>query len=79
MKRRSRLFVLRRTNDVSGVSGLGDVAEGVTFSDGTTVLRWLRAGGSTAVYDSLEHMEAIHGHDGGTAVVWDAVQDEQPS
>ena len=67
----ARLFVLRRTNDVSGVSGLGDVAEGVVFSDGVTVLRWNRAGGSTAVYDSLERMEAIHGHDGGTQVVWD--------
>lgn len=65
-----RLFVLRRDDDVSGVSGLGGVAEGVEFSDGTVVLRWLRAGGSTAVYDSLARMVAIHGHDGRTRVVW---------
>ena len=65
-----RTFVLRRTEDASGVSGTGDVAEGIEFSDGTTVLRWLRAGGSTAVYDSLTRMEAIHGHDGRTTVVW---------
>jgi hypothetical protein len=71
-----RQFVLRRTTDVSGVSGTGDVAEGVVFSDGTTVLRWLRAGGSTAVYDSLETMEAIHGHDGGTSVVFTAAAED---
>lgn len=65
-----RTFRLVRTEDVSGVSGTGAVAEGVTFTDGTTVLRWLRAGGSTAVYDSHERMAAIHGHDGRTTVEW---------
>lgn len=67
-----RTFRLVRTEDVSGVSGVGAVAEGVTFTDGTTVLRWLRAGGSTAVYDSHERMAAIHGHDGRTTVQWAA-------
>lgn len=65
-----RRFLLRRETDVSGVSGTGDVAEGIVFSDGVCVLRWLRAGGSTAVYDTLAHLEAIHGHQGGTRVVW---------
>lgn len=63
-------FTLKRSADVSGVSGTGTVAEGVVFSDGTTILRWLRAGGSTAVYDSLEAMDAIHSHDGKTKVVY---------
>lgn len=38
------VYLLVRDTDVSGVSGLGAVAECVVFSDGTTVLRWLRAG-----------------------------------
>jgi hypothetical protein len=65
-----RRFNLIRHEDVSGVSGTGVVCEGVVFSDGRTVLRWLRAGGSTAVYDSVEQMEAIHGHDGRTSLEW---------
>ena len=39
-----RTFELHRDTDVSGVSGTGVVAEGVEFADGTTVVRWLRAG-----------------------------------
>lgn len=65
-----RRFELVREEDVSGVSGTGVVAEGVAFSDGVTVLRWLRAGGSTAIYNSAEHMEQIHGHDGRTVILW---------
>lgn len=63
-----KVFHLARLKDVSGVSGLGIVAEGVTFSDGVSVLRWLTAGGSTAVYDSIESVKRIHGHQGGTRV-----------
>lgn len=63
-----KAFQLVRTDDVSGVSGLGVVAEGVVFTDGIAVLRWLTAGGSTAVYDSIESLERIHGHNGATKV-----------
>ena len=65
-----KLFNLVRTEDVSQVSGLGIVAEGVVFSDGVAVLRWLTAGGSTGIYDSIEHLEKIHGHEGRTKVVY---------
>ena len=63
-------FWLNRKEDVSTVSGIGIVAEGIIFSDGTSVLRWLTAGGSTAVYDSIESVEKIHGHDGRTKIVY---------
>lgn len=66
----ARRFVLRRVEDASGVSGVGDVAEGVQFSDGTAVLRWRTARSSTATYDSIEDVEAIHGHGGRTLIVW---------
>lgn len=61
-----RTFVLVRDTDVSGVSGTGVVAEGVVFSDGRVALRWTSAYRSTAVYDSLEDAQAVHGHNGST-------------
>jgi hypothetical protein len=34
-------FHLERTEDASGVSGIGKIAEGIVFEDGTVGLRWL--------------------------------------
>jgi hypothetical protein len=65
-----RTFRLVRSEDVSGVSGTGAVAWGAVFPDGVAVLRWKTAGGSTAVYDSVEDVERIHGHDGKTRLEW---------
>ena len=65
-----RRFMLDRTADVSGVSGTGLVAEGVTFVDGTTVIHWLGALTSTAVYTSMDTLIEIHGHEGATQVRW---------
>lgn len=61
-----RGFVLDRDEDISGVSGTGIIAEGVVFSDGTAVLRWTCEHTSTAIYDSVEELMAIHGHGGTT-------------
>jgi len=66
-----RLFWLDRTGDVSGVSGVGFVAEGVQFSNGKCVISWRTLYTSIAVYDNIETLEAIHGHDGKTKVVWE--------
>lgn len=57
-----------RETDESGVSGTGKVAEGVRFSDGSIVLRWLTAVRSTVHYDSLADAKKIHGHDGKTRI-----------
>lgn len=66
-----RNFVLERTEDVSGVSGVGTVAEGVEFSDGRVALRWIVGEHrSTVTWDSIESVETIHGHNGATAVRW---------
>ena len=67
-----RLFRLHRIEDETGVSGTGDVAEGVQFSDGTCAMRWLTATSSTAIYASIEDLEKIHGHGGRTRVRWAA-------
>jgi hypothetical protein len=62
-------FWLERVEDESGVSGVGLVAEGVVFSNGWCALTWLTKHMSVSLYQSIEEVEAIHGHDGKTKVV----------
>jgi hypothetical protein len=66
-----RRFVLLRRYDVNGVSGTGIVAQGMKFSDGSVVIKWLRKPGAVAIYPSLEEMVAVHGHDGWAKVMWE--------
>lgn len=65
-----RRFVLDRKEDETGISGIGIVAEGVQFTSGRCSLTWLTPYSSVAVYDSIEDVEAIHGHNGKTIIVW---------
>lgn len=66
-----RVFNLHRTEDESGVSGTGVVTEGVEFSDGTCVMRWLTSTKSTAFYNNIHELVQIHGHEGRTVAVFD--------
>lgn len=63
-------FVLQRNEDPSGVSGVGEVAVGIEFDDGSVALRWPGEHPSTAVWEDIRHMEAIHGHAGKTVVTY---------
>lgn len=76
-----RRFEVHRQQDMTGVSGVGVVADGVQFPDGTTVVRWrelaeddphyvrgVRA--TTVVFPGVEAVAALHGHDGATRLVW---------
>lgn len=65
-------FHLQRDEDVSGVSGTGVIAEGVLFSDGTAVLRWLGGFPTSVVWHDhgMESIVAVHGHQGRSYVVW---------
>lgn len=63
-------FRLMRRVDLSGSSGTGHVADGVQFTDGVCVMRWLTADRSTCVYDSIEALIRIHGHSGASEVEW---------
>ena len=65
-----RRFVLVRTEDATGVSGTGTVAEGVEFSDGWCALHWRSQYTSVAFYPNITTLEKIHGHEGLTKVVW---------
>ena len=61
-----RRFVLIRVEDLTGVSGTGVVAEGAVFTDGLSVIHWLREPFAIGVYQTLEDVIAVHGHDGRT-------------
>jgi hypothetical protein len=65
-----RRFDLFRETDASNVSGVGYVAEGVEFTDGTVAIRWKSATPSTVVWASMADAIAIHGHNGWTTVRW---------
>ncbi|MGH1563021.1 hypothetical protein [Mumia sp. DW29H23] len=65
-----RRFTLERTRDVSGVSGIGTVAEGVMFSDGSAVIRWRGPKSSTVVWPSIQDAMDVHGHGGATTIAW---------
>jgi hypothetical protein len=70
-----RGYVIRKV-DVTGISGLGHIAEICVFSDNFTVIRWL--GGPPQnqpkheVYDNKgpDPFIQISGHNGNTEIVW---------
>lgn len=64
-----RRFFLVRSEDVSGVSGVGIVAHGCDFGS-KAILYWLGEHATLGVYDSIEALLAIHGHEGRTWVEW---------
>lgn len=74
-----RVFHLERVEDVSGVSGTGRIAEGIEFSDGTCVIRWLSHTPCTNIYNNLKQLDLIHGHDGATKVVidWEDMEEKE--
>jgi hypothetical protein len=70
-------FHLVRSEDVSGVSGLGVVAEGVVWADGSCTLHWETSCASINIYRSLSDLEKIHGHSGSTIIVFDDPIDDK--
>lgn len=69
-----RRFYLQRNQDISGVSGTGNIAEGCAFDTGWCALVWLSDKAAMSYYPSIETIIQIHGHEGATQVVW--VDDE---
>ena len=61
-----RRLVLIRVEDLTGVSGTGEVAEGTVFSSGLAVIRWLREPYAMGVYQTLDDVISVHGHEGRT-------------
>lgn len=65
-----RTFVLVRDEDVSGTSGLGIVAEGVEWSNGTVSIHWMSQYETHSTYANMKVLEQVHGHGGRTRVEW---------
>jgi hypothetical protein len=65
-----RRFYLKRTVDVSGVSGAGRVAFGIEMPSGKAVIEWLTATSSEGIYNSVDECIKIHGHEGSTEIEW---------
>lgn len=59
-----------RNYDLSGVSGVGYIAEGVAFAGGQVVLSWLKPPYSLGIYASVDALLAVHGHEGMTTLQW---------
>lgn len=57
-----RRFVLERREDETGVSGTGQVLEGVVLKSGRVVTEWRPPLRSIGVYDDFEQFERIHVH-----------------
>ena len=64
-----KIFYLKRSEDESGISGTGRVAQGFIFDNGKVAVTWLSEHPSVTVYDSIGEVTAIHGHGGKTEVV----------
>lgn len=75
MSENPRVFHLQRDVDVTGMSGTGQVADGVVWPDGSVTVRWRGERPSTVCWASLEDAESVHGHGGKTRVVFDAMSD----
>jgi hypothetical protein len=69
-----RRFYLQRNKDISGVSGLGHVAEGCQFDNGWCALVWLTSDNENdevhSYYRSIDRVLKVHGHGGATQVEW---------
>jgi len=69
-----KAFKLARETDISGVSGTGDVAEGVLFLSGKVAISFFPVKpsftASVVIYNSMDEVEKIHGHGGATKIVW---------
>lgn len=63
-----KTFWLKRHVDISGVSGTGYVAQGCIFDTGKCALVWLTDKSSVAIYDSIDDLHEIHGHEGATEI-----------
>lgn len=63
-------FYLKRNVDISGISGVGIVAAGCQFEDGTVIIKWLTTTSSISIFHSLVEMEHVHGHNNSTVVIF---------
>jgi len=66
----TRRFYFQRCSDISGVSGIGRVLNGVQLPSGKIVVEWRPPTNSICHYNSIHDFEAIHCHKGKGKVIW---------
>ena len=70
-----KTFTFYRTEDISGVSGTGEVAEGVLFASGKVAISFYPCKptfvSNVIVFSSMDDVIKVHGHDGKTQIKWD--------
>lgn len=65
-----KIFFLERSQDVSGISGVGIIAEGCLFDSGEAVVHWFGAHASINIYKSIDDILFVHGHNGSTKLIF---------
>lgn len=58
-----------REKDESGISGTGHVGWVIDWPASFTTIGWVTDPGSVATYQSMDVVEAIHGHGGNTKFI----------
>lgn len=66
----SRRFKLIRTEDPTGISGTGTVAEGCEFDNGCVAMTWLTPHWTGTWFMSVHEVKRLHSHGGKTKLVW---------
>lgn len=70
---KAKLFYLQRDKDISGVSGVGNVADGVEFANGMCALSFHSEYPHCNVYANMRALLEVHGHEGATKIVFVAL------
>ncbi len=65
-----KLFQLHRKEDKSGISGTGLIANGVIYPNGKVSMCWTGELSSIVIYDNIDIVEKIHGHNGCTEICY---------
>lgn len=65
-----RTFHLVRDEDGTGISGVGVIAEGVEFTDGSCVLHWLTDYNTFGYYHGMADLLAVYGHSEKTRIAF---------
>lgn len=65
-----KLFQLHRKEDKSGISGIGIIADGVIYPNGKVSMCWRGIISSIVIYDDIEMVKEIHGHNGCTEICY---------
>lgn len=69
-------FYLQRNEDLTGTSGTGVVARGCVLPSGKVILEWTSFHTSIGIYNNINDVELIHGHEGRTQVVMGSPTDK---